>query len=275
MTISELCKRIELQPEAAKPALSFAENFDFTAVDPYLKAFRDYKKVDAAEAALQKALGEDADHSKILACQLKAAADTRELYREKGISDEIYFATMRCFTRFTQERHVMTGEYKFDREFWAPRQAGGLIYRIAALEYELVPAEDDRHINVHIPSDADLSPASCTESLRKAKEFFAGCYPAFTGCPYRCYSWLLSPDLEELLPKRSNIRSFRERFEILGSEASNDYLEWLFYNLAGREKGPLKDFDYQSLPEDSSLQRAVKQKVLEGGQIRDGLGRLI
>lgn len=53
-----------------------------------------------ALAELQTTLGEDHDNIKILACMLKASADMYEIYKSKGISDEIYFATMKCYTDY-------------------------------------------------------------------------------------------------------------------------------------------------------------------------------
>ncbi len=274
MTADELCKLIELKKEAADPALAFAEIFDFSVVDPYLSSFRDYEKMEKAEAALEAALGEDKDHSRILACHLKGAADAYEFYRDKGIGDEIYIATMKCFSRFCGENFVMTGKYNFDREFWTPRQIGFHLFRLTSLEYELVPGEEG-HINIHIPSDADFSPISCSRSLEESRAFIRKYFPAFSGCPYLCDSWLLSPDLEPFLPKHSNIRSFRERFSLLGAEESNDVLEWLFYCPAGRFQAVPAISKLQALPEKSSLQRAVKEHLLKGGRIRNGFGRLL
>lgn len=62
-----------------------------------------------AQLELQAILGEDEDNIKILTCMLKASADAYEIYKTKGISDKIYFDTMKCYTRFINETYKMTG----------------------------------------------------------------------------------------------------------------------------------------------------------------------
>ena len=67
----------------------------------------------------------------------------------------------------------MTGRYEFDRYGWTGRQAGCQLFRIGQLEYEISPRAGRVTIEIHIPSDADFSPASVEESLKQARAFFA------------------------------------------------------------------------------------------------------
>ena len=124
MEIHTLCDEIQLQPEIKSRVFDFVNAFEFAAVDRQLIALRDYEKMSEALAELQTILGEDTDNIKILACMLKASADLYDIYKEMGISDEIYFATMKCYTRFINETHQMTGRLYFDRYWWTTRQAG-------------------------------------------------------------------------------------------------------------------------------------------------------
>lgn len=266
MTIKELCNLIKLQECIKERVLEFSEGFDFTTVEKQLEDFRDYKKIKSARLELQGILGEDEDRIKILACMLKASANLHDIYKGKGIRDEVYVETMKCYTRFINETYRMTGRYCFDRQWWTARQAGGHLYRIGELEYELKRLEDKQVIDIHIPSDADFSPEAVEKSLAMAGEFLRIYYPEMSGCDFTCDSWLLSKQLEGMLKEESNIRSFAKRFEILGEgEPHTEFIEWIFNS---------KTEDYETLPENTSLQREMKKFILSGGVFRNGYGVL-
>lgn len=266
MNISDFCNEIKLQPEIKSHVLAFADSFDFEIVDKQLKDFLTYEKMKEAQIELQNILGDDKDNIKILACILKASVDAYELYKAKGICDEIYFATMKCYTRFIDETYKMTGRLYFDRYGWTARQAGCHLFRIGELEYEMKCLEDKTVIGLHIPSDADFSPPAVDKSLENAKEFFAEHYPDLANSEYRCHSWLLDSQLKGLLSKNSNIINFQNRFEIFDEgEVGTDFIEWLFNT---------KSTDYITLPENTSLQRNMKNHLLSGGVIRNSYGRL-
>ena len=250
MNILHLCDKINLQPQIKNRVLAFADSFDFTTVEKQLNDFLVYEKMEEARLELQAILGEDEDNIKILACMLKASVDAYDIYKENGISDEIYFATMKCYTRFIDETYKMTGQLYFDRYWWTARQAGCHLFRVGELEYEMKHLDDKIVIGIHIPSDADFSPSAVDKSLAGAKRFFAEHYPELANAEYRCHSWLLDSQLKEMLNDNSNIISFQNRFELFDEgEADTEFIEWL-YNT--------KSTDFATLPENTSLQRNMK-----------------
>lgn len=266
MDISTLCNKINLQPEIKNRVLEFAKTFDFGTVDKQLKDFLSCEKMNDARLELQAILGEDEDNIKILACMLKASADVYEIYKAKGISDEIYFATMKCYPRFINETYKITGRLYFDRYWWTARQAGCHLFRIGELEYEMKHIDDKTVIGIHIPSDVDFSPSAVDKSLMNAKKFFAEHYPDLANAEYRCHSWLLDNQLKGMLGQKSNIISFQNRFEIFDEgEIGTDFIEWLFNT---------SSTDYTTLPKNTSLQRNMKRHLLSGGIIRNAYGRL-
>lgn len=266
MDILTLCNKIKLPPKIKRLVIEFFNNFDFTAIDKRLKDFLIYEKMNEARLELQAILGEDENNIKILTCMLKASADAYEIYKSKGISDEIYFDTMKCYTRFINETYKMTGRLTFDRYWWTARQAGCHLFRIGQLEYEMKHIGDKAVIGIHIPSDADFSPSAVDKSLMKAKEFFTEHYPDLSNAEYRCHSWLLDSRLRRMLNENSNIISFQNRFEIFDEgEIGTDFIEWLFNT---------KSTDYSTLPESTSLQKNMKRHLLSGGIIRNAYGRL-
>ena len=266
MNISTLCDKIDLQPDIRKQVLSFVESFDFQVVDEIQKGYFIYQNMNDALARTQALLGEDTDGIKILACMLRASLNAYEVYKKKGISDEIYFDTMKCFPRFIDETYKITGKLCFDRYWWTTRQAGCHLFRIGELEQEIKHLENDVVIGIHIPSDVDFSPLAVEKSLQEAYKFFTKYFSSLTSPEYRCHSWLLDSQLKNMLRKDSNIINFQNRFEIFDEgETGTDFIEWL-YNT--------KTSDYNTLPEDTSLQIKMKQHLLAGGVIRNAYGRI-
>ena len=266
MNIATLCKLINLQPSVQFRVFTFSESFDFSRVEKQLIEFRDYERMSGALEELREVLGEDREGMKILSCMLYASACLHDVTREKGIDDAAFIDTMKCYPRFLEETRRMTGTLCFDRWWWTTRQAGGHLFRIGALEYEMKHTGGGIVIGMHIPSDADFSPASVDASLRMAASFFAAHYPELSGAEYRCHSWLLDPQLREMLSENSHILHFQKRFAIFDEgEASDECIEWLFQTKAK---------DYAALPEQTSLQRNVRRHLLSGGVIRNAYGRL-
>ena len=266
MTIATLCDMIELQPQIKDRVIAFAENFDFTAVDQLQRGYLIYHNMNDALNQTRVILGDDPGGIRILACMLRAALHTYEIYREKGIPEEIFIDTMKCFPRFIAETYQMTGAWCFDRYWWTTRQAGCHLFRIGALEYEIKHLEKDLVISIHIPSDASFSPLDVDTSLEEAKCFFARHYPALADGVYRCHSWLLDPQLRKMLDSNSNIIQFQNRFDIMdGGEAGNDFSQWVFHT---------GSMDYETYPENTSLQKNMKKHLLAGGVIRNAYGRM-
>ena len=209
-----------------------------------------------------------------LATVLAAACLTRDVYRRTGVSDRIFLDTMNCLPRFLKETRELTGRWAFDRGFWTWRQTGGLLFRLGALEFEYVPASEgllppglapeDPALHVHIPSDAALTRAALDDSYAQAGRFFAreGAVFCTRGAPKAmlCDSWLLAPALDELLLSTSGIRRFAGDFDrFLVREDDDSFYRWLFKT---PEPVPLAD-----LPENTSLQRAVKAHLAAGGKL--------
>ncbi len=249
-------------PQVMLPALLTCEH----TLEGYMDKIHDLTDPKTAENAFLELAGLlEKDSMTMLACYMKSAELTREKYREMGISDEIFLATMGCFSRFLGETLRRTGHLEFDRSFWTWRQVSMRLFRIGELEFEIMPKE--KVISLHIPSDSRITPENVTRSLHMGREFLKKFYPFTRFWPMGCESWLLSPQLGKLLKKDSNIRSFQQRFWILKREDHEDCLEWLFAVPDGTP--------YEELPEKTSLQRSVKAHLLSGGKIGGAMGLLI
>ncbi len=265
MNLFELCEKIDLQKEMVVKIKNNLPDINFNMIDGQLSKLM---KIDTAKDAydyLKCYVSEDEEHIKILICNLECGCRIYEKYQEKGISDKIFFDTMKCFSRFIDECKIRTGKCFFDRGWWTYRQISMNLFRIGELEYEFKRLENENVMGIHIPSDADFRNTKVDESLNEAKEFISKYYPEYNNCKFICSSWLLSPKLTDLLDPDSNILQFQKRFDLISTKPDEkEYIEWLFQAPA--------DTDYQKLKEDTSLQRKVKQLLLKGDNIGSGFG---
>lgn len=85
-------------------------------------------------------------------------------------------------------------------------------------------------INCHIPYGTNLDPVKVSDAFSQANVLFQKLYPDTAFLGFLCYSWLLYPDMQQLLSYRSRIRQFADRFTILSSCPDPEQaLENLFY----------------------------------------------
>ena len=148
---------------------------------------------------------------------------------------------------------------------------GCRLFRIGELEYELAEDSGEGYISLHIPSDAVLDAGRLNDSLERAKAFLRDYFPERYGERFLCESWLLSPALADLLPADSRIRRFRRAFTITDIFPDDDSaLQWVF-GTAEKQKDTVVPED---LPEKTSLQRAMKARLLSGRKPGSAIGIL-
>ena len=265
MELKELCKGIQLPEKACGRVFEEYERVNLAEMDRQLNSLMERKTAEKAYHHLVNCLGKDSDNMKMLMCQLVCACRDYDRYKELGISDEVYFDTMRCFTRFLGERRMRTGEILFDRGWWTYRQVSMVLFRIGELEYELTNFEGKDAVSIHIPSDAAFVPENVEVSLRLAADFIQRVYPEYAQAEYFCESWLLSPRLGEIVKETSNIAKFQKRFRIVEDLPDDkEYMEWLF--------GAKADTPVQELPENTSLQRKVRELLANEGNLGAAVG---
>lgn len=259
MDILELARKLDIPGEVVSSLAPVPE------AAPYLHGLCG-ETYEANATALHEAIGRDENGLKILSAMLEAALLTWEEYARRGISEKTYFATMGCFSRFIREHMESFGVYGFDRWWWTGRQTSLQLFRIGSLEYELGTTDGKKWISVHIPSDADLSDEALDESLSEAHAFLHKFFPAYESVEFHCHSWLLSPTLGKLLPESSRINRFRNRFELQGfDEEADDYKLWVYKN---------KFLRTEDFPENTTLQKNMKEFLLQGGKVGAAWGKI-
>lgn len=145
------------------------------------------------------------------------------------------------------------------------RENGTCSDRIATYykkDYELVLKPGDLCLATHIHPYGALTREACMASYRRTLELVRKHYPELDFRAFSCHSWMMSPELAEVMKPGSKVldfQSFYNRFPV--PTRGEGVLNFVFY---------MKGYhDYTQLPEDTSLQRALKQRYLAGGRLNE------
>jgi len=204
----------------------------------------------------------------------------RELYRERGISDQIWFDSMSDLKWKLWECKAVKGIWGSFVAGWFPRFFNMTRFALGRLQFETVTVNDDCTVNgkeikkgmkalaIHIPRTlTPLTKESRIDAYRQAIEFYAdefGEEPIL----FACHSWLLSEEMPKILRDGSNIKSFCEDFEIVRYEKAKPGEYGDAWRLFDKEyTGNIDDF-----PGDSSLRRKYKEYLKNGGVMGCGMG---
>ena len=120
----------------------------------------------------------------------------------------------------------------------------------------------DLALSLHIPGvGGPLSAPAVDASLAAAKTFFREHLPDEHHAVLVCHSWLLDPQLLDVLPEGSNLAAFQRRFTVGGErdgaqEGDDSVRRFVFGDLTTPVAG---------LPTDSSRRRAVVRHWTRGG----------
>lgn len=138
------------------------------------------------------------------------------------------------------------------------------ISKLSRQEWELVLSKGDPMIDLHIPEGQKLDHAACGESFKMAAEFFSRHFPEFAYKGFVCMSWLLDPQLQELLPESSNISKFQREFYLYPFFTDDaQTLERVF-------GFGLTMADMASFPLKTNLQKAVYDYIQQGHRMQEG-----
>ncbi|HWT75017.1 MAG TPA: acyltransferase domain-containing protein [Mobilitalea sp.] len=266
MNVRKLCKMIDMPEEVISEIEKWNAEEYKEALEHSWMLVQDKSKWEDALAEVKELLGDDKNGLKCLAFMLHTGLRTYQEYIRKGITEQIYIDTLKCFSRFVREYDESFGSYGFDREWWTVRELTLKEFRLGELEYEMVEKDGHRLVSVHIPSDAKLERKRCRESYKKARSFFMDYASDYAETEYFCDSWLISPKLKELLAETSNIIRFQEDFILDSFEPeATGYMLWVFKNEA---------LSLDEVPQNTSLQRKMKAYLKNGGKIGEGKGHL-
>jgi len=134
-------------------------------------------------------------------------------------------------------------------------------------EWTALITPGDHMVEIHIPgysSGGRLLWDECLAAYAQAFEFFPRQYPEMNFTCFTCWSWLLDPQLPQILGPESNIVKFQSPFHLLPVVGSDSQC----YDLAFGDG----DVDISTVTPRTSLQRAIAEYVRAGHRMRSAAG---
>lgn len=207
-----------------------------------------------------------------------------QLYRENGIDEQIYWDSMMDLKYKFKEcvdckevygtfvGHWYTGFYELNRfalgrfQFEYSTYGGEDFTTSAGIKIK----KGDKTVGFHIPSSGvPLTDEVRFDAYKKAYEFFKDYRREDGLIIFECGSWLLYEGNKEILPETSNTVKFINDFEIIKSESKDKFNDaWRIFAKSGY-KSP------KYWADDTSMRRAFKNHVLNGGKTGSGHGVIV
>ena len=128
-------------------------------------------------------------------------------------------------------------------------------------KWKKIVSKGDNVIDLHIPGGGGLTPELVDESLAEIKEFISGHYPEYNYEVFQCWSWLCDPQLIEILGEDTNISKFTARFTPIRVPDDSMPVFRFVFNI------PHTGFKIEDLPENTTLERKLKNHFLSGKHI--------
>lgn len=202
--------------------------------------------------------------------------DLEEQYGREGIPTRFFHSFVENLKQAACNCQKIHGVWGTDIAWWLIDFFKLKLFSIGRLQFKRRKlrkamggyAEGSYYIDVHIPGGAPLTPALCAASYAEAAAFFRARY-GMEHILFGCHSWLLSPELRTILPENSNILAFARDYTILQTrmDPTSSAVSFIFHV-------PGVPADLETLPEETSLQKALKTYLQEGKTINTAFGIL-
>ena len=207
---------------------------------------------------------------RILRLFLAWIPELRKAYRALGIPDTVFRDNLTDLTLWAEDYWTKHHTPGFAEWEWVANTFLLKVFRIGRLQFEPSALEKAALqypagtpvLEVHIPAGEPLDAAAVSESMTKAPAFFQTHFNK-TFSLFRCHSWLLCPQLKQLLPEQSRILQFQNLFTVYAEDSERQAEERVF--------GYLSE-DAGLYPEKTALQHSLKQALLEGKTVGMGMG---
>ncbi|WP_308443843.1 acyltransferase domain-containing protein [Paenibacillus glycanilyticus] len=265
MQLREFCNGIQLGEEASRIIMDFRmEEEEYARLKQHFQMDR--------HSFFRQVTGTAGYRQMLLYLFARFAVDAYEEYRIREIEDNIYFDTFSDIRIWSEVCYRDYGEYGLEEYNWLQEHIRLQLFRLGRLQFQPIAYNGENLkvgqrlvekyqlvLNVHIPEGEPLTPIEVSHSFRLARKFFRG-----IPMVYICSSWLLYPGLEQVLMAESNILKFQRLFYIYEvNEASREAEQRIFRRLEANPN------DYA---EETSLQRAAKSRLNNGGRLGSGCG---
>jgi len=193
----------------------------------------------------------------------------------RGIPESVLRDGMRDIAIWCRTTYEEQGVEGLQQMEWLKRTLTFDLLRLGRLQYQYrifgksfedpeAPRPGDPVLNIHIPEDGSLDPQAVTESFHLAIAHYTDPAPTH----FICTSWLLSPELCQVLPADSRIAAFCSRFTPLRVASESAELYKRVWGIRKEEPVPSPE----ALPRNTRLQRFVAGGLLSGKTFGTTLG---
>jgi hypothetical protein len=134
--------------------------------------------------------------------------------------------------------------------------------RLPRSTWRMVLGQGDPVLDMHIPGEGALTLDTLRDALSQAEAFFDQYYPERPFAAYACDSWLFSPQIEAMLPPKSNILRWQHEGYLF--PADDDEGSFLLFTFGSAT------IDLAMAPQDTRLRRAIIAYLASGGELRSG-----
>ena len=190
---------------------------------------------------------------------LASAEDVAGFHAGRGIDPEISRASLADLGQQAWVHRRTYGAFGLHTYGWLQVAWSGALYWLGRLQFNLTHFESDWVVSTHIPESGPLTPQSVADSFGRARTFFATHFADYPTRLFHCASWLLDPQLTEVLPAESNMVRFQRLWQLRGEGSPGD-ADAIFFVF--RRRG---EVDHATLPQHTTLERAVVDKIIKGG----------
>jgi GNAT-like C-terminal domain/N-acyltransferase N-terminal domain len=206
---------------------------------------------------------------------LLTTPEVAAFHASRGIPPEVSTATLADLGQQVWVHRLIYQEFGLHTQGWLLTAWCGALYWLGRLQFELclentiANGGETREwvLSTHIPRTGPLKPTLVDESFAAATNFFARYFPDYPTRDFFCASWMLDPQIAELLPD-SHLAAFQRRWILCGDWQPGN-ADVLFFVFNRREPT-----DPESLPRDTALQRALAERLTAGLNWSTAKGRI-
>ena len=201
--------------------------------------------------------------------------DVRGYHASRGIGSDDSWRALSDLGQQVFVHRLTYDAFGLHTHDWLRVAWSGALYWLGRLQFNLqrdplgpgAPRTSAWVLSTHIPRSGPLTPFEVDASFAAARSFFAEHFAEFDVEAFHCHSWLLDPQLAAALPATSNMARFQRRWTLAGEPGNGDD-DAVFFTFARRPP-----VDLASLPRDTTLQRAILDRLAAGEhwQVRHGL----
>lgn len=202
---------------------------------------------------------------------LVATADeVRAYHATRGVRDDDSWRALSDLGQQVLVHRLTYGRFGLHTHDWLRVAWSGALYWLGRLQFNVQrdPVVGDWVYSTHIPRTGPLTPESVDASFAWARRFFGQHFPDYRVVAFHCGSWLLDPELAAVLPASSNMAQFQRRWSLEGEPQDTDD-DAVFFTFSRRPP-----VDRDELPRDTTLQRALLDRLAAGGHWQTWHGRI-